>query len=141
MTDTAEFQPCPYCVRAALVITTVPPRYEWRCIVCSGGTTTTDVEFAPPPPRIEDLRPAPTIGRIVHYTEVPTLSERTLPLTVVPAIITAVRQDDADDSVSLQIFGLEAVVALKDCPRADEPTEGHWHWPTTGPAFLLKAGS
>ncbi|OBF77051.1 hypothetical protein [Mycolicibacterium fortuitum] len=107
--------------------------------------TSTDGELPQLPPRIEDIRPVPTIGRIVHYTQerpmwmrVHTESPDALKWrpTTYPAIVTAVINDA--DAVSLQVFAVEGVFPVVICPRADEPTEGHWHWPPGGDAWAIR---
>lgn len=65
----------------------------------------------------------PTIGRIVRFVGVD--------MREWPAIITVVHSDAL---VSLQVFGIGAVIARTSVPRADAaegfvPVGYTWHWP------------
>lgn len=79
----------------------------------------------------------PTIGRIVHYTN---LGDRDgkYPPEVQAAIITGVRQDGppANDNVSLHVFYKTGAFDLAACEYAGddvvagtEQARGKWQWP------------
>lgn len=127
MVSANGFQPCPFCKQDQTVLTSYPPKYHWTCSVCGGGYTTIEVS---------DLRPAPTIGRIVRYTE----PRETGPGGEWPAIVTVVHPGDQQGVVSLQVFGRNAVYPVWVVSQADEPTPGCWHWPPSERAFYLPAG-
>ena len=73
----------------------------------------------------------PTVGRIVHYTNLgdkdPCANawSRGCPGTQA-ALITAVHEDG---TVSLHIFYEAGHFDMFDVPYSDAPKRGHWHWP------------
>lgn len=76
------------------------------------------------------MMPAPTVGRIVHYTN---LGDRDgkFPPTVQAAIVTGV---NGDGSVSLHVFFKTGQFDLAECtfteaPAGSEAARGHWSWP------------
>ena len=75
----------------------------------------------------------PTIGRIVHYTNLGD-AEGKYPPEVHPAIITAVNETNAPGTsgplVSLHIFYRSGQFDMDNVQFSPEPMErGHWNWP------------
>ena len=70
----------------------------------------------------------PSIGRIVHYTNLGDKDGK-YPPTVQAAVITAIDDpDDPEEKVWLKVFYKTGIF---DChvPFSVEPKRGHWHWP------------
>ena len=67
----------------------------------------------------------PTIGRIVHYTNLGDKDGKYPPETQA-ALITAVNEDG---TVSLKIFYRTGIFDMASVPYAQEPQRGHWNWP------------
>jgi len=67
----------------------------------------------------------PTIGRIVHYTNLGDKDGRYPPETQA-ALITAV---NTDGTCALKIFYKTGIFDMPAVPQAEEPTRGHWNWP------------
>lgn len=75
----------------------------------------------------------PTIGRIVHYTNLGDADGR-YPPEAHPAIITKVDKQEADNDgtppVSLLIFYETGLFQMQHVPFSEEPmVRGHWNWP------------
>lgn len=67
----------------------------------------------------------PSIGRIVHYTNLGDKDGRYPPETQA-AIITKVNEDD---TVALKIFYPTGIFDMPRVPFSEEPARGHWNWP------------
>lgn len=66
----------------------------------------------------------PSIGRIVHYTNLGDKDGKYPPETQA-ALITGV---NPDGTVALKTF-YRTGIYMPSVKRADEPTRGHWNWP------------
>ncbi len=84
----------------------------------------------------------PSIGRIVHFVEVPTSDYK--PGTHRPAIVIEV-YGDADEQCLLAVFGRADGGPQPQVSRhAEDGTPGTWHWPerigeARAPSFLQSA--
>ncbi len=67
----------------------------------------------------------PSIGRIVHYTNLGDADGKYVPETQA-ALITGL---NADGTVALKIFYRTGVFDMPAVERADVPTRGRWNWP------------
>jgi hypothetical protein len=67
----------------------------------------------------------PTVGRIVHYTNLGDKDGR-FPPEQQAAIITRVI---SDTSVSLKIFYTSGMFDMGDVPYSEAYERGHWSWP------------
>jgi hypothetical protein len=67
----------------------------------------------------------PTIGRIVHYTNLGDKDGRFPPETQA-AIITGVNDDG---TVALHIFYKTGQFDMPAVPYSETPARGHWNWP------------
>jgi len=67
----------------------------------------------------------PTIGRIVHYTNLGDKDGKYPPETQA-AIITGINQDE---TVSLKIFYRTGMFDMPSVRFSEEPERGHWNWP------------
>lgn len=75
--------------------------------------------------RIERAQQKPSIGRIVHYTNLGDADGK-YPPTVQGAMITAVYDDG---TVALKVFYRTGIFDCDHIPFSDEPERGHWNWP------------
>lgn len=80
----------------------------------------------------------PTVGRIVHYTNLgdadgkyPPETQAALITKVIPAppLPHLDPQLEGDYKVSLTIFYETGIFYMKDVPFSAEPKRGHWSWP------------
>src|SRR5262249_50434189 len=67
----------------------------------------------------------PTVGRIVHYTNLGDKDGRYPPETQA-AIITGVNEDG---TCALKIFYRTGMFDMPAVPHAEISTRGHWNWP------------
>lgn len=67
----------------------------------------------------------PTVGRIVHYTNLGDKDGRYPPETQA-AIITAVNEDG---TCALKIFYKTGIFDMPAVPQSEESQRGHWNWP------------
>lgn len=67
----------------------------------------------------------PTIGRIVHYTNLGDKDGRYPPETQA-AIVTGINDDG---TCALKILYRTGIFDMPAVPQAEEPTRGHWNWP------------
>jgi hypothetical protein len=67
----------------------------------------------------------PTVGRIVHYTNLGD-SEGRYPPEQQAAVITGVNEDG---TVSLKIFYRTGIFDMPSVPYSGEYQRGHWTWP------------
>jgi hypothetical protein len=70
----------------------------------------------------------PSIGRIVHYTNLGDAEGR-YPPEQHPAIITKVGDRPGYATVSLCILYTTGLFFMDDVPYAEAPERGHWSWP------------
>lgn len=73
----------------------------------------------------------PTVGRIVHYTNLGD-SDNKYPPEQQAAIITKVFVPDTGDgesSISLKIFYSTGIFDMQNVPYSEEYKRGHWSWP------------
>jgi hypothetical protein len=68
---------------------------------------------------------APTIGRIVHYTNLGDADGKYPPETQA-ALVTGV---NADGSPSLLVFYKTGQFNMPSVPFSETPKRGHWNWP------------
>lgn len=74
--------------------------------------------------RMSDQRPS--IGRIVHYTNLGDKDGK-YPPEAQAALITGINDDG---TVSLKIFYRTGIFDMQSVPFSEEPlTRGHWNWP------------
>lgn len=67
----------------------------------------------------------PSVGRIVHYTNLGDKDGK-YPAETQAALITAVHPDN---TVSLKIFYRTGIFDMDPVPFSDTPRRGHWNWP------------
>lgn len=67
----------------------------------------------------------PSIGRIVHYTNLGDKDGKYPPETQA-ALITGLNEDG---TVSLKIFYRTGIFDMPKVPFSAEPERGHWSWP------------
>ena len=71
----------------------------------------------------------PTIGRIVHYTNLGDADGK-YPPEIQAAIITGVHADGPELRCDLHIFYRTGQFDMERVPFSDKPlTRGHWNWP------------
>lgn len=75
--------------------------------------------------RLSLSSPPPTVGRIVHYTNLGDKDGR-YPPEQQAAMITGVNDDG---SVSLKIFSKTGIFDMSAVPFSEEYARGHWSWP------------
>jgi hypothetical protein len=73
----------------------------------------------------EASAPRPSIGRIVHYTNLGDKDGKYPPETQA-ALITGVNEDG---SVALHVFYKTGQFDMPSVPFAESPVRGHWNWP------------
>lgn len=69
--------------------------------------------------------PYPTVGRIVHYTNLGDKDEK-YPAETQAALITKVH---SEVSVNLCVFYSTGMFFMTSVTRAEEPERGRWNWP------------
>jgi hypothetical protein len=67
----------------------------------------------------------PTIGRIVHYTNLGDKDGK-YPPEIQAAVITGV---NTDETVSLKIFYKTGIFDMPAVPYSEKSERGHWSWP------------
>ena len=72
----------------------------------------------------------PTIGRIVHYTNLGD-AEGKYPPEIQPALV--VRVPDDKGTIGAWIFYPGGFFYIASIPFSEDPKRGHWHWPVWRP--------
>lgn len=79
----------------------------------------------------------PTVGRIVHYTNLGDKDGK-YPPEQQAAIVTKVIGGDSDMNVSLHIFYPTGDFYMQNVPHSEEYARGHWSWMPFQKAFITK---
>lgn len=74
----------------------------------------------------------PTVGRIVHYTNLGDKDGRYPPeqqAALITKVVTTEKMSGASHAVSLHIFYATGQFDMQDVPFSEKYERGHWSWP------------